>query len=164
LEDVDFELELIHRDEINVNYIIQLLIKLKTTVQSDVTKTETEIFNLLNSDSQLRSKRDLIEKFIKENLPTLEEDEDVTEAFEDFWAVEQEKAFNQLVNDEKLIAHKTGKIIEDYLFAEREPLRDEVLELIEGDKPTVLERKKVGDRILSKILDFVDTFINGMPA
>lgn len=164
LEDVDFELELIHRDEINVNYIIQLLIKLKTTVQSDVTKTETEIFNLLNSDSQLRSKRDLIEKFIKENLPTLEEDEDVTEGFEDFWAVEQEKAFNQLVNDEKLIAHKTGKIIEDYLFAEREPLRDEVLELIEGDKPTVLERKKVGDRILGKILDFVDTFINGMPA
>ena len=54
------------------------------------------------------------------------------------------------------------KIIEDYLFAEREPLRDEVLELIEGNKPTVLERKKVGDRILSKILDFVDTFINGM--
>ena len=29
LEDVDFELELIHRDEINVSYIIQLLIKLK---------------------------------------------------------------------------------------------------------------------------------------
>jgi type I restriction enzyme R subunit len=163
LEDVDFELELIHRDEINVNYI-QLLIKLKTTVQSDVTKTETEIFNLLNSDSQLRSKRDLIEKFIKENLPQLEEDEEVTEAFEDFWAVEQEKAFNQLLKDENLIAHKTGKIIEDYLFAEREPLRDEVLELIEGDKPTVLERKKVGDRILNKILDFVDTFINGMPA
>ena len=164
LEDVDFELELIHRDEINVNYIIQLLIKLKTTVQSDVTKTETEIFNLLNSDSQLRSKRDLIEKFIKDNLPTLEEGEDVSEAFEDFWAVEQEKAFNQLLKDENLIAFKTGKIIEDYLFAEREPLRDEVLELIEGDKPTVLERKKVGDRILSKILDFVDTFINGMPA
>jgi type I restriction enzyme R subunit len=35
LEDVDFELELIHRDEINVNYIIQLLIKLKASVQKD---------------------------------------------------------------------------------------------------------------------------------
>jgi type I restriction enzyme R subunit len=63
LEDVDFELELIHRDEINVNYIIQLLIKLKASVQKDVTKTEKEIFNLLNSDAQLRSKRELIEKF-----------------------------------------------------------------------------------------------------
>ena len=33
LEDVDFELELIHRDEINVSYILQLLIKLKSKVQ-----------------------------------------------------------------------------------------------------------------------------------
>lgn len=162
LEDVDFELELIHRDEINVNYIIQLLIKLKASVQKDVTKTEKEIFNLLNSDAQLRSKRELIEKFIQENLPVLEDTDDIPEAFEKFWNEEQQKAFNQLVKDENLSADKTEKIIEDYLFAEREPLRDEVLELIEGNKPTVLERKKVGDRILSKILDFVDTFINGM--
>jgi len=40
LEDVDFELELIHRDEINVNYIIQLLIKLKSNTQKDVEQTE----------------------------------------------------------------------------------------------------------------------------
>jgi type I restriction enzyme R subunit len=53
LEDVDFELELIHRDEINVNYIIQLLIKLKASVQKDVTKTEKEIFNLFNSDATI---------------------------------------------------------------------------------------------------------------
>ena len=49
LEDVDFELELIHRDEINVYYIIQLLIKLKSKTQAEVTKPETEIFNLLNT-------------------------------------------------------------------------------------------------------------------
>ncbi len=162
LEDVDFELELIHRDEINVNYIIQLLIKLKASVRKDVTKTEKEIFNLLNSDAQLRSKRELIEKFIQENLPVLEDTDNIPEAFDKFWNEEQQKAFHKLVKDENLSADKTEKIIEDYLFAEREPLRDEVLELIEGNKPTVLERKKVGDRILSKILDFVDTFINGM--
>jgi type I restriction enzyme, R subunit len=162
LEDVDFELELIHRDEINVNYIIQLLIKLKASVQKDVTKTEKEIFNLLNSDAQLRSKRELIEKFIQENLPVLEDTDDIPEAFDKFWNEEQQKAFHKLVKDENLSADKTEKIIENYLFAEREPLRDEVLELIEGNKPTVLDRKKVGDRILSKILDFVDTFINGM--
>ena len=153
LEDVDFELELIHRDEINVNYIIQLLIKLKASVQKDVTKTEKEIFNLLNSDAQLRSKRELIEKFIQENLPVLEDTDDIPEAFDKFWNEEQQKAFHKLVKEENLSAEKTEKIIEDYLFAEREPLRDEVLELIEGNKPTVLERKKVGDRILSKILD-----------
>lgn len=162
LEDVDFELELIHRDEINVNYIIQLLIKLKSSTKKDRSDTEKEIFNLLNSDAQLRSKRELIEKFIQENLPVLEDTDDVPNEFDKFWNKEQQDAFNKLVKEENLSAEKTEKIIEDYLFAEREPLRDEVLELIDGEMPTVLIRKKVGDRILSKIIQFVDTFINGM--
>ena len=68
LEDVDFELELIHRDEINVNYIIQLLIKLKSDTQKDATKTEQEISNLLNTEVNLRSKRELIQRFIEESL------------------------------------------------------------------------------------------------
>ncbi len=162
LEDVDFELELIHRDDINVNYIIQLLIKLKSRVQGDVSQTEKEIFNLLNTEAHLRSKRELIEKFIQENLPVIEDTDDIPQEFEKFWNTEQQKAFNQLIKDENLSADKTEKIIEDYLFAEREPLRDEVLELIEGDKPTVLERKKVGDRILNRIMTFVETFVNGI--
>jgi type I restriction enzyme R subunit len=41
-------------------------------------------------------------------------------------------------------------------------MRDEILDLIEGEKPTILQRKKLGDRILSKIVGFVDTFINGI--
>lgn len=162
LEDVDFELELIHRDEINVNYIIQLLIKLKSKVQADVTKTEKEIFNLLNTEAHLRSKRELIERFIQENLPVLEDADNLTQEFEKFWNEEQQKAFDLLVKEEQLSADKTQALIEDYLYAERTPLRDEVLDLIEGTKPTLLQRQKIGDRILSKILNFVDTFINGM--
>jgi type I restriction enzyme R subunit len=65
LEDVDFELELIHRDEINVAYIIQLLVKLKTKTKGNSAQTEKEIFNLLSTEVDLRSKRELIEKFIK---------------------------------------------------------------------------------------------------
>ena len=162
LEDVDFELELIHRDEINVAYIIQLLIRLKAKTRKDVSQAEKEIFNLLNTDAQLRSKRELIEKFIAENLPVLNNTDDIPEAFEHFWNKEQQKAFKKLVADENLSPEKTQTLIEDYLYAEREPLRDEVLELLETAKPTVLERKKVGDRILSKIMGFVETFINGM--
>ena len=162
LEDVDFELELIHRDEINVAYIIQLLIKLKSKVKKDVSQTEKEIFNLLNTEAQLRSKRELIELFIKANLPAIEDTDDIPQEFEKFWNEEQQKAFNQLVKDEKLSAEKTQSLIEDYLYAEREPMRDEILELLEGYKPTVLELKKTGDRILNKILNFVETFINGI--
>ncbi len=162
LEDVDFELELIHRDEINVAYIIQLLIKLRANVQKDVTQTEREIFNLLSTEVNLRSKKELIEKFIKENLPELENTDDIPEAFDKFWSEEQQKAFSELVKEENLSAEKTQTLIENYLYAEREPLRDEVLQLIEGSEPKLLERKKVGDRILKKIVDFVERFINGM--
>jgi type I restriction enzyme R subunit len=162
LEDVDFELELIHRDEINVAYIIQLLIKLKSKVKRDVAQTEKEIFNLLNTEAHLRSKRELIELFIKSNLPAIEDTDEIPQEFEKFWNAEQLKAFNQLVKEEKLSSERTQSLIENYLYAEREPLRDEILELLEGEQPTILERKKIGDRILKKILNFVDTFINGI--
>jgi type I restriction enzyme R subunit len=162
LEDVDFELELIHRDEINVAYIIQLLIKLKSETQKDTTKVEQEIFNLLSTETTLRSKRELIERFIQENLTVIKDSEDVNTEFDTFWKKEQQKAFSKLVTDENLSSEKTEKLIEDYLFAERQPLRDEVLELIEGEKPSLLQRKIIGDRILKRIMDFVDTYVNGM--
>ena len=161
LEDVDFELELIHRDEINVAYILKLLANLKG---SDQDKKRKEIIDLIAGEAQLRSKRELIEKFILENLPQIEDADDIPNAFEKYWNKEQVAAFKKLCEEEKLTPDKVDKIIDGYLFAEREPLRDEVLELIEGDKPSVLQRKTVGDRILNKILMFVDTFINGMNA
>jgi type I restriction enzyme R subunit len=162
LEDVDFELELIHRDEINVAYIIQLLIKLKSETQKDTTKVEQEIFNLLSTETTLRSKRELIERFIQENLTVIKDSDDVNTEFDTFWKKEQQKAFSKLVTEENLSAERTEKLIEDYLFAERQPLRDEVLELIEGEKPSLLQRKIIGDRILKRIMDFVDTYVNGM--
>lgn len=162
LEDVDFELELIHRDEINVAYIIQLLIKLKAQPQKDTTKAEQEIFNLLSTETTLRSKRELIEKFINENLPVIVDTEEVAPAFDKYWDEEQQTAFSNLVTEENLSAEKTEKLIEDYLFAERLPLRDEVLELIKGEKPSLLQRRKIGERILKRIMDFVETYINGM--
>ncbi|HKO82144.1 MAG TPA: hypothetical protein VJU78_17170, partial [Chitinophagaceae bacterium] len=162
LEDVDFELELIHRDEINVAYIIQLLIKLKMSTQKDVSQTEKEIYSLISGEAHLRSKRELIEKFIHENLPVIKDADDISNTFEKFWDKEQKSAFNILVKEEKLSSGRTQTLIEDYLYAERKPLRDEVLQLIEGNEPKLLERKKIGDRILNKILSFVDTFINGM--
>lgn len=163
LSDIDFELELIQRDTINVTYIIQLLIKLKSRNSSkDKENIEKEVANLLNSQVSLRSKRELIDKFIQENLPLIEDTDSIPDEFEKFWNEEQIKAFKTLVDEEKLSEEKTEKLLENYLFAEREPLRDEILELIEGEKPSILHRKKTGDRILSKIISFVDTFVNGI--
>jgi type I restriction enzyme, R subunit len=162
LDDVDFELELIHRDEINVSYIIHLLIKLKTNQKKDSEQIEKEIFNLLNTETQLRSKKELIEKFIRDNMPIIVDTDDIPQEFEKFWNAEQEKAFLLLVSNEKLSRERTQALIENYLYSEQEPMRDEILELLDGEKPTLLQRKKIGDRILAKILGFVETFINGI--
>jgi type I restriction enzyme R subunit len=164
LEDVDFELELIHRDEINVTYIVQLLIKLKLKIEQDGKggDVEKEISNIINTHTQLRSKRELIDKFISQNIPEIEGTDSIPQEFDKFWIEEQRTAFNKLVKSENLSIERTEQLIENYLFAEREPLRDEVLDLIDGEKPTLLNRKKVGEGILKKIMDFVETFINGM--
>jgi len=157
LEDVDFELELIHRDEINVAYIIRLLIKLKANKKKDAEQIEKEIFNLLNTETQLRSKKELIEKFIRGNMPAILDTDDIPQEFEKFWTAEQEKAFLQLVNDEKLSKDRTQALIENYLYSEQEPMRDEILDLIEGDRPTLLQRKPIGERILNRIHKFIES-------
>lgn len=164
LDDVDFELELIHRDEINVTYILKLLASLKEAKESDQEAKKKEIVDILSGEANLRSKRELIEKFIEENLPVIDDSEVIPQEFEKFWTEEQQKAFDKFVLEENLSSERTQKLIEDYLYAEREPLRDELLGLIDGVQPSVLKRKSIGDRILSKVVNFVETFINGMDA
>ncbi|WP_313112087.1 type I restriction endonuclease subunit R [Aequorivita sediminis] len=162
LEDVDFELELIHRDDINVSYILKLLADMKGANKEEQEAKKKEVVDLLTGEANLRSKRELIEKFIQENLPVIEDSDTIPQEFDKFWTEEQQKAFEAFVKEEHLSSEKTQKLIEDYLYAEREPLRDELLDLIEGDKPSVLKRKSIGDRLLNKVVEFVETFINGM--
>ena len=93
-------------------------------------------------------------------MPIILDTDDIPQEFEKFWTVEQEKAFLQLVEEEKLSKERTQALIENYLYSEQEPMRDELLELLDGEKPTLLQRKTIGERILRKIIDFVETFIN----
>lgn len=68
LLDVDFELELIQRDEINVTYILNLIAKLKGGNEEEQVEYRKAITELLGGDPNLRSKKSLIEKFIKEQM------------------------------------------------------------------------------------------------
>mgnify|MGYP003526266281 CR=1 FL=1 len=157
LDDVDFELELIHRDEINVSYILGLIVRLKFDKQTDPDKIRNEITTLLHTEVELRSKRELIEQFIQKHLPQIKNRGDVQYEFDKFWYEEYQKALNQLIEEESLSLIKTESLINDYLFSERKPLREELLHLIEGEKPKLAERKNTGDRILRKITAFMET-------
>lgn len=161
LDDVDFELELIHRDEINVSYILKLLGKINGLKKEEQEKQKSEIFNLLSGEIKLRSKRELLKRFIDDSLPVIKNSDDIPAEFEKYLSEEQEKAFNLLCEEEKLIPDGFKKVLEDYLFTERNPLREEIVDILIV-KPKLLERKTTVERVISKIVSFVETFINGI--
>lgn len=49
-----------------------------------------------------------------------------------------------------------------FIYAKKEPLREELQVLTESDKPSVVKRKILRDRILNKVVNFVETYITGM--
>lgn len=161
LDEIDFELELIHRDEINVAYIMRLLSQLKNVPQKDKAAKEKELIDLVAGETELRSKRELIEKFIQKNLPEIGNDEDVETIFKQYWQVETVKALDNLCIDENLDKDKIETIISDYLFTERKPNEEEVINAL-VKQPSILHRDTIGIRITDKIIDFVKTFIDGI--
>jgi type I restriction enzyme R subunit len=158
LDEVDFELELIHRDDITVSYILALLANLKVTTLEEKERKQKEILDLVAGETKLRSKRELIEKFIIENLPLIQP-ENIEEDYNSFMDAEKQKAFNKFVEDEKLNADKLKKLTEDYIFTQRTPTKQEVVDVLEN-QPSIMQRAKVGETILSKFMNFVNTFFN----
>lgn len=161
LDDIDFELELIHRDEINVSYILKLLAKLKDAPVEEQEKQKQKIVDALVGETQLRSKRELIEQFINNNLPLVEDSDAIPEAFEQYWLLEQRKAIDKLVDEENLKSQELEKVIGDYIFTEKKPMRDDVIGML-NERPSLKERATTSERIIGKIYDFVDTFISGI--
>ena len=161
LDEIDFELELIHRDEINVAYIMKLLAKLKDAKPKDHAKQKKQIIDLIAGESELRSKRELIEKFIQNNLPRISDGEEVEEVFKNYWQVETRKALHELTMTEELKQDKVEGIINDFLFTGRMATEDEVIDALEK-QPSVLHRETISNRITEKIKDFIKTFINGV--
>ncbi|MFN5983382.1 MAG: type I restriction endonuclease subunit R, partial [Fluviicola sp.] len=156
LEEVDFELELIHRDDITVSYILGLLAKLKTVSTEEQAKRRKEILDTVAGEAKLRSKRELIEKFIIENLPLIAE-ENIEEAYSAYMNEEKRKAFDRFTQEEKLNPEKLRKLTENYLFTLRKPKKEEVIQILE-EQPSILQRATVGETILAKFLQFIDTF------
>lgn len=164
LDDVDFELELIHRDVINVQYILTLLAQLYDADEPAQKKLRSLILDTVAGDIELRTKRELIEKFIDSTLPDITSAAEIPDCFEDFWEQERQSAFDQLCKEEQLDADKLKKVIDRYVYTGQEPLPDpDIVDLI--TRPLKLaERAPTKKRVLARIMDFVSTFIRGIVA
>ena len=162
IEEVDFEIELIQIDEINVSYILKLLADLPRNItdktqKADFQQKKASILEQIGKEVQLRSKRDLIEKFIDTCITTIDPQEPLELVFKDFWNQERMVAIEQLCLEGNLKQEAVNKMIADYKFSGKQPLRDTVLSACK-EKPKLLERKKIYRRVISQLLGIINKF------
>src|SRR5690606_26105140 len=119
-------------------------------------KQKKAIFDIIAGDTQLRSKRELIEKFINQHLPLIEDSDDISDEFANFISKEKLLAIKELSVKEDLDSDKLEKVIGDYLFTEKKPLRDDIVSLM-NQRPSLKDRKTKSERVTDKILKFVET-------
>ncbi len=161
INDIDFELELIRHDKINVAYILQLLNDANAASQqaADRQKRISDVLDIVSTEPSLRSKRDLIEKFIEQNMPQIGQHGDVEAAFRAYWDVEREDALSALCLSEGIGRAQLDHLIELYNFTGQTPQREDVAEALTV-KPRILERRKIIDRIIDRMTTIVRTFEN----
>ncbi|SIO95755.1 type I restriction endonuclease subunit R, EcoR124 family [Vibrio spartinae] len=163
LDEVDFELELIHRDEINVAYILQLLGELEKKRRTqggateEVVKARQQIFDLLGGETQLRSKRQLIEAFIDDYLPEVPELDDLPALFSGYWNKEKRRAIHQFCQQEQLDKARLYRLLDEYHFTGKDPLREDFFQCLTY-KPKLMERKKLYQRLLDQFKQMVHTY------
>ncbi len=162
LEEVDFELELIQRDEVNVRYILLLLAQLKgADNDKDYEYQYKSIMQLLGGSSELRSKKELIEQFIQENLNNLGSSEEVIDEFDSFWEKAKVRAVEEICQEESLVSDSFKALVDKMIYTNEEPLREDIVATMEK-APSVLQRKKVIPRLTERVKSFVSTFYGGM--
>jgi type I restriction enzyme R subunit len=161
LDDIDFEVELISRDKINVSYIITLLRALMDKKPADREKARKSILDILDTEAQLRSKKELIERFISQHFADIPASADVGEKFDAYWSEQKRLAIETLSAEEELKQEELEKVIGNYLFTEKTPMRDDVIGIMEK-RPSLRERSTVAERVIAKIKAFVETFIDGV--
>lgn len=158
LDQIDFELELTVRDIIDFDYIIQLIAGLKNISSDALRQKKTEdILKLFDRDVKLRKKKELIRKFIEENLPKINSGEDVEKAFGEFWNSERSSALKEVAQAENIPLEKFEGVISEYLYTQKLPRGQEIVDLL-PEPPRILERQNIIDRVRSAIENIVDMF------
>ena len=91
LDEIDFEAELIHRDEVNVAYILKLLREYVLIEDNKARQLKLkQIKDILAGSVQLKSKRELIERFIDKHSLSISE-EDIEDEFDRYLDEEKKK-------------------------------------------------------------------------
>ncbi len=160
IDEVDFELALLQRDEINLTYILQLLMQYRLSQPNNHDKQRDHIMNIMAGQRHLRSKRELVNMFIDSQLMGISGQIDMEkfkEKWDDFVQKEEKVALNELCKQENLSKDDVQGIISKYLYDQHPPLDQNIVDAIQI--PLKLsERQATIQRVLDKIMTHIDMF------
>ena len=104
LSDVEFEIELLKTDEINLDYILALIVeKSKNSESKEVMKAE--VSRIIRSSIDIRAKEELVIGFINDtDLQKLKDHDGIINAFYEYGKERKKIAIHDLAETEKLVA------------------------------------------------------------
>lgn len=105
-DDIEFEIELVKQVTINIDYILQLVAKYHNSHMKDK-EILTAIDKAMNSSIELRSKKELIERFIN----TLNVNSDVDRDWREFTEKSKLADLEKIIEEENLKPEETRKFI-----------------------------------------------------
>jgi len=167
LKDIDFCLELLHSDIVNVAYILELIADLNPYSEDYKTK-RGEIIDTMIKDAALRGKAKLFDGFIQKNV---DEDRDnfmnnkqkadgttdLEERLNTYITEERSKAITSVATEEDLNVDILNHYLSEYDYLQKE--QPEIIQEALKEKHLGLsKRRKTMERILSKLRFIIKTF------
>lgn len=166
LEDIDFCLELLHSDVINVAYILELIAELNPDEDNYQQKRQA-ILDTMIKDAVMRSKSKLIDDFIRENVDNDKDgfqqakadgSMDLESRLTNYISMARSRAIHDLATIEGIDEEALTKYISEYDFLQRE--KPEIIKnAIKAKKGLkLMERTTMLKRVVSQLRDIINTF------
>ena len=165
--DIDFCLELLHSDIINVAYILELIADLNP-YSEDYSEKRKHIIDTMIKDFELRSKAKLIDGFIQKNVDDDRDNfmarkqkadgtSDLEERLNNYIITERNNAVNTLAKDEDLDASVLHHYLSEYDYLQKE--QPEIIqEALKEKHLGLIKKRKALTRILDKLRSIIRTF------
>nr|WP_314081629.1 type I restriction endonuclease subunit R [uncultured Leptotrichia sp.] len=100
--DIEFQIDLLKTDEINLDYILELILE-KTKEHNDIETLKSEIRRIIRTSLGTRAKENLVINFInKTDLKKLKNNGEILDAFYKYAKEEKKEKIDELVKDENL--------------------------------------------------------------
>ena len=100
--DIEFQIDLLKTDEINLDYILELILE-KTKEHDDIETLKSEIRRVIRTSLGTRAKENLVINFInKTDLKKLKNNEEILDAFYKYAKEEKKQKIDELVKEENL--------------------------------------------------------------